>query len=93
MERNTHERLQELTPSGKLVLKLLEYDGGLTQKQLVERSRLSARTVRNALGDLEDAGVLERKVYPPDARQTLYVLTEQPPSATTGEDARGELSS
>jgi DNA-binding MarR family transcriptional regulator len=71
----TEETLRDLPPSSKLVLKVLEYNGGLTQKQIVEHSRLSQRTVRDALDRLAEAGVVEKDIYIPDARQNLYRLT------------------
>jgi DNA-binding MarR family transcriptional regulator len=72
---STDELVQDLPPSAKLVLKVLEYNGGLTQKQIVEKSRLSQRTVRDALDRLQGAGVVEKDIYIPDARQNLYRLS------------------
>ena len=72
----TGEELEELPPSAKLVYKVLEYDGPLTQKQIVQESMLSARTVRYALERLEDIGVVDEDVYFADARQNLYQLNE-----------------
>lgn len=69
------EPLSALPPSAKLVFKVLEYNGGLTQKQIVEESMLSARTVRYALERLGDIGAVEEDVYFADARQNLYELT------------------
>ena len=43
------EELSDLPPSAKLVYKVLEYNGPMTQKDIVEESMLSARTVRYAL--------------------------------------------
>jgi DNA-binding MarR family transcriptional regulator len=68
------ERVRELPPSAKLVFKVLEYNGGLTQKRIVEKSRLSQRTVRDALDRLLEADLVEKEVYIPDARQSLYRL-------------------
>lgn len=68
------ESLEELPPSAKLVYKVLEYKGSLTQKQIVEESMLSARTVRYALERLEDIGIVNEEVYFADARQNLYEL-------------------
>lgn len=70
----TDDAIADLPPSAKLVVKVLEYNGGLTQKRIVEKSRLSQRTVRDALARLEDAGVVEKEIYLPDARQNLYRL-------------------
>ncbi len=71
----TDELVQDLPPSAKLVLKVLEYNGGLTQKQIVENSRLSQRTVRDALDRLQEADIVEKDIYIPDARQNLYRLS------------------
>ena len=68
--------LDDLPPSAKLVFKVLEYDGPLTQKGIVEESMLSARTVRYALERLERIGVVDEDVYFADARQNLYRLVE-----------------
>ncbi|WP_207591850.1 winged helix-turn-helix transcriptional regulator [Halomontanus rarus] len=70
------EQMADLPPSAKLVFKVLEYDGPLTQKQIVEESMLSARTVRYALERLEDIGIVDEDIYFADARQSLYEITE-----------------
>ncbi len=67
--------IADVPPSAKLVYKVLEYNGALTQKQIVERSMLSQRTVRDALTRLREIGVVSEEVYIPDARQNLYELT------------------
>ena len=71
------EDIEDLPPSAKLVFKVLEYDGPLTQKQIVEESMLSARTVRYALERLEEIGIVDEDVYFADARQSLYELDEE----------------
>ncbi|MFB6104246.1 MAG: helix-turn-helix transcriptional regulator [Halobacteriaceae archaeon] len=82
------EQLDDLPPSAKLVYKVLEYDGPMTQKQLVEESMLSARTVRYALERLADRGVIEEDIYFADARQSLYQLvTDQDTCAEAEADA------
>lgn len=68
------ETVHDLPPSAKLVLKVLEYNGGLTQKEIVEKSRLSQRTVRDALERLQENDVVQKDIYIPDARQNLYQL-------------------
>jgi len=65
-------KILQLSPSVKLVLKVLEYKGLLTQKELVAESYLPPRTVRYALGRLKKVGILEERLYPKDARQCLY---------------------
>ncbi|MFB6173343.1 MAG: helix-turn-helix transcriptional regulator [Halobacteriales archaeon] len=69
------EDLADLPPSAKLVYKVLEYNGGLTQKDIVEESMLSARTVRYALERLEEIGAVTEDVYFADARQNIYELS------------------
>ena len=79
------ESLDDLPPSAKLVFKVLEYNGPLTQKGIVEESMLSARTVRYALERLEGIGVVDEDVYFADARQNLYQLTEPAQEFTADE--------
>jgi transcription initiation factor IIE alpha subunit len=67
--------ITDLPPSAKLVYKVLEFSGPLTQKQIVERSMLSQRTVRDALARLREIDTVSEEVYIPDARQNLYELT------------------
>jgi transcription initiation factor IIE alpha subunit len=67
--------IDDVPPSAKLVYKVLEYNGPLTQKEIVEKSMLSQRTVRDALGRLRSIEAVSEKVYIPDARQNLYELT------------------
>ena len=74
MAGTDEEGLDDLPPSAKLVFKVLEYNGSLTQKGIVEESMLSARTVRYALERLEEIGVVDEDVYFADARQNLYQL-------------------
>jgi len=54
MEGTQTEGLDDLPPRAKLVFKVLEYNGPLTQKGIVQESMLSARTVRYALERLGD---------------------------------------
>jgi predicted transcriptional regulator len=67
-----------------LVFKVLEYNGPLTQKGIVEESMLSARTVRYALERLEGIGIVDEDVYFADARQNLYQLTAPKAEADGG---------
>ena len=68
--------LSEMPPSAKLVVKTLEHEGELTQPQLAEQTLLAGRTVRSALSELEDAGVVTSRSSVVDARKTLYSLAE-----------------
>jgi predicted transcriptional regulator len=77
MAETDGETIADLPPSAKLVYKVLEYNGPLTQKGIVEESMLSARTVRYALERLEEVGAVDEDVYFADARQNLYeIVTE-----------------
>ena len=83
MTKTDRTGLADLPPSAKLVFKVLEYDGPLTQKQIVKESMLSARTVRYALERLEEIDIVDEDIYFADARQSLYELTE--PAAATAD--------
>lgn len=69
------ETLRGFPPSSKLVLTVLDVEGPLTQKELAAETRLPQRTVRQATSRLEGRGIIERRVYVPDARQSRYALT------------------
>ena len=69
------EAIQELPPSAKLVAKVLEYNGTLTQSQLAEETMLPPRTVRYALTRLEEVEVVESRFSFSDARKRLYSLS------------------
>jgi len=66
--------IEDLPPSAKLVFKVLEYGGLLTQKEIVRESYLPPRTVRYALSRLKSEDFLEERFYFKDARQSLYGL-------------------
>ncbi len=76
--------LDDMPPSAKLIYKVLEHDGPLTQKRIVEESMLSARTVRYVLDRLDECEILKEQVYFQDARQRLYRL--QTPAEETAEE-------
>ncbi len=70
----SQEELLDLPPSAKLVVKVLEYNGTLTQGQLAEETLLPARTVRYALTRLENKGIIDSRFSFSDARKRLYML-------------------
>lgn len=72
----SREELRELPPSAKLVAKVLEYNGTLTQSDIAERTLLPARTVRYAIGRLEEHDVVTSRHSFSDARKRLYTLAE-----------------
>jgi transcription initiation factor IIE alpha subunit len=63
-----------LPPSAKLVYKVLETSGLITQKEIIEKTYLPPRTVRYALNRLRDENILKERFYFRDARQSLYGL-------------------
>lgn len=74
----TQDAVAELPPSAKLVYKVLQYEGRMTQSQLAAESLLPPRTVRDALSRLEAVEAVEEHVFIPDARKSTYSLADQP---------------
>ena len=66
--------LQEAPPSARFVLKLLEYEGPLTQQEMIRESGLSPRTIRNALTFLLKESFVAKEPSLRDARQDVYTL-------------------
>jgi DNA-binding MarR family transcriptional regulator len=66
--------LEDMPPSAKLVAKVLEYNDGLTQKQLAEETLLPDRTVRYALTRLEEQNLVDSRFSFSDARKRVYTL-------------------
>lgn len=79
--QESKRELAELTPSSKLIFILLQHEEVLTQNELTEKTRLSKRTVRDALQRFECRGLAEEGIYIRDARQNLYRIPE--PNRTT----------
>ncbi len=63
---------KNLPPSAKLVLKILSYEGNLTQKEIINATGLPERTVRYALELLLKKRLITHHPYLGDARQTVY---------------------
>jgi NAD+ kinase len=61
-------------PSAKFVVKLLQYEGPLTQKEIISLSMLPPRTVRSALVYLEKNNLINQKTSLRDVRQNLYFV-------------------
>ncbi|MEM3437787.1 MAG: NAD(+)/NADH kinase [Nitrososphaerales archaeon] len=68
------EELLKMPPSAKLILKTLEYEGPLTQKDLVKKTMLPDRTARLALSLLIERGLVRRRSMLRDARQKVYYI-------------------
>ncbi|RQG91267.1 MarR family transcriptional regulator [Natrarchaeobius halalkaliphilus] len=67
--------ISELSPSAKLVYKVLEYEGVMTQEEIATESRLCARTVRYALRKLEESALVTSRVSLEDARKSKYWIS------------------
>lgn len=74
MESEAPESLYDLPPSAKLVFKVLEEEGQLTQAQLASHSLLAPRTVRYALNELREIDAVNEEVDFRDARKRIYSL-------------------
>jgi NAD+ kinase len=66
--------MEDAPPSAKFLVKLLEYEGPLTQQEMIRESNLSERTVRNALHWLVANGLIAKEPSLRDARQDVYNL-------------------
>jgi NAD+ kinase len=68
------EDMLKMPPSAKLILKTLEYEGSLSQKDLAVRTMLPERTIRLSLSHLINQGYVKKKTSLRDARQRIYEL-------------------
>lgn len=68
------EDMLKMPPSAKLILKTLEYEGALSQKDLASRTMLPERTIRLSLSHLLTGGYVKKKTSLRDARQRIYEL-------------------
>jgi len=68
------EDMLRMPPSAKLILKTLEYEGALSQKDLATRTMLPERTIRLSLSHLINQGYVKKKTSLRDARQRIYEL-------------------
>lgn len=68
------EDLLKMPPSAKLILKTLEYEGAMTQKDLINKTMLPERTIRLSLSHLLMRGYVKKKISLRDARQKIYEL-------------------
>ncbi len=56
--------------------KVLESGDRLTQKDIIEKTRLPPRTVRYAIRRLKTNGLLKERISFMDARQSLYSIAD-----------------
>lgn len=68
------EDLLSMPASAKLILKTLEYEGALSQRDLTKRTMLPERTVRLSLSHLLKGDYVRKKTSLRDARQHIFEL-------------------
>lgn len=68
------EEMSDMPPSVKLIVKTLQHEGPLTQKELGQSTLLPSRTVRYALSRLEEGNAVVSKPHMTDGRKKVYSL-------------------
>jgi NAD+ kinase len=66
------QELLKMPPSAKLVLKVLQQEGSLSYRDVVEKTLLPERTARLALSLLVEKGLVKRRAMLGDARRHVY---------------------
>lgn len=57
------EAKMQLSENALLVLNIIKHDGTLTQKQIVEQSKLSVRSVQRTIKELRDNEIIAREGF------------------------------
>ncbi|MFC7238947.1 hypothetical protein ACFQS4_12050 [Saliphagus sp. GCM10025317] len=70
--KDGYSRLEDLSPSAKLVYLVLANEQKMSRKALEGHTLLSGRTVRHALSMLRDENLVEQEVDIRDVRINLY---------------------
>ena len=68
----SREKVRNLPASAKLIYQTLNYEGNLTQKEIINITNLPERTVRHALEILLKKELITVQPYLNDARQSVY---------------------
>jgi DNA-binding MarR family transcriptional regulator len=63
-----------LAPSTRLIIKVLEENGWMTQKEIVDKTNLPPRTVKYAIKQMKSNQILEEKPNWDDLRSKLLRL-------------------
>lgn len=79
------EAMADLPPSAKLVHLVLQENDRMTQTEVTEETQLAGRTVRDALGRLESAGLVTEEICLKDARKRIYTADGGPTRNAAGE--------
>jgi predicted transcriptional regulator len=64
--------IRSLPRSSKVILTILDKEGAMTHKDIVNKSRLAPRTVRYALKRLREHDLLIEKLNVQDMRRIIY---------------------
>jgi DNA-binding MarR family transcriptional regulator len=65
-------RVTRLSPSTKLVLKILKLNGWMTQREIIMETALSPRTVKYAIKKLKERKIVQEKPGLGDMRNRYY---------------------
>ncbi len=68
---------KEISVSGQKLIEILEEKGPLTQKELIIKSEVPARTARYALKRLLELGLIVKRSNLADMRSVYYFLVDQ----------------
>lgn len=74
---STYDSSDDLTPSERLVLHVLEHGAGrVPQSEVIDRAGLPRRTARDAFSRLDERGRIDRRPDPDDPRRNIVELAE-----------------
>ena len=65
-------QLTQLSPSTKLVLKVLQLNGWMTQREIIGETTLSPRTVKYAIKKLKEKKIVQERPDFNDMRSKYY---------------------
>lgn len=60
----------------QILFMISSFEGGVHQKDLIERTRINPSSMSEFIGKLEEEGYLKREIDPQDKRATLLSLSE-----------------
>jgi len=75
-ESSLEDKMKNASPSAKFVFKVLELENSLTQKEIINITKLPVRTVRRALDDLLKKEIITKRPFISDPRQDIYILNK-----------------
>lgn len=85
IQSEADDAVRDLPPSAKLVHLVLQENARMTQTEVTDKTQLAGRTVRDALGRLESAGLVTEEICLQDARKRLYTADSTPSRNAAGE--------